>query len=339
MIMVVIRAFPEWQGNNSNMMHKANHKRREALGSGAYERKLNGEEEPSTKDAQGHFLQTVRRLVPGIVDDLSGEPFSLYRQIPELCFDADKERVENFQRLNLYDKVRESFMWENYRRPAWENIETPFVNPLYDSSLAEDDERVLRAQFDQHFRGGVIDPTPTDKDGRIAAFRKSLIEWSLRHNLDEIWCRERAYNTLEEWSSKPEWLEQRNWKFQINYPHPFIAGGEPRFVFERRTQYPLSHFRKGDFELAVQEFKRAYSRFQDELDASFEAGGYTAAPIKPLDHHFEWLVKYHVQGWDYRKIAESYGIEDDSSLRHRVPEVARLIGLRLKNRKGRPRKL
>lgn len=172
----------------------------------------------------------------------------------------------------------------------------------------------------------------------IALFKESLFEWSRRYNLDELWCRQRAYDTLEEWNTKPEWHDQRYWTFQANYPHPFIAGGEPRFVFERRTQYPLLHLRRGDFELAVEEFKRQYTEFQDELESRFKAGGYTPAPTKPLEHHFDWLVRYHVQEWDYPNIASSYQIQDDSHLRHKVPKVARLIGLRLKNRRGRRRK-
>lgn len=320
-------------------MKKANNKHPgAALGAGAYETRLNGEDEPSTKDAQGYFLEAVKRLVPEVLSDLSGAPFSLYKRIPELCFSADKRRFEEFKRLNLYQRVREFFLWERYRRPLWRDIEIPFVNPLTNPSLDEEDEEVQRARFNQHFRGHVFDPTPKDKDGRIAAFKKELIGWSVRHNLDEIWCRERAYNTLEEWSSEPQLLQKRNWKIQINYPDPFIAGGEPVFRFERRTQYPLLHFRKGDFRLAVEEFKREYSKFQDRLEASFQAGGYKAAPMKPPDQHFEWLVMYHVKGLTYREIAESCGM-DDSRLRHKVPEVARLIGLKLKNRKGRPRKL
>jgi hypothetical protein len=311
-------------------MRKSKERRRALLGAGAYEGRLNGEDEPSTKDAQGYFLEAVTRLVPEIIDDLSKEPFGIYKQVPEFCFNADKERFKKFQQLQSGKQVLERFRWENYKRPCWENIETAFMNPASDSPSADGGLQ---------FGKGAGDPAPVDKDGRIAVFYKSLVAWSERHNLDERWCRERAYDTLEEWSSKPEWFERRYWKFQINYPHPFIAGGEPTFVFERRTQYPLFHLRKADLELAVEEFKRQYGKFQDELEARFKGGGYTPAPLKPLDHHFEWLVRYHVQGWSYAKTAEHYGIQDDSRLRHRVPEVARLINLTLKKRRGRPRKL
>ena len=150
---------------------KLSNRTRDTLGAGAYESELNSEDRPSKKDAQGYFLETVRRLVPNVLEDLSGEPFSLYSQIPELCFKADKQRLERFERLNLYDKVRESFTWRNYQRPAWENIEIPFVNPLLDPSLPEDDDRVRRAHFDQHLRGGVVNPTPADENGRNRAFQ------------------------------------------------------------------------------------------------------------------------------------------------------------------------
>ena len=319
-------------------MSKARNKKRPKLGAGAYESNLNGEEKSSKKDAQGYFLEAVKQIVPKALEDLSREPFNLYRQIPELCFKADAERLQKIERLNLYDQIRERFKWENYTRTPWKHIEIPFVNPLHDPTLSDDDEHLNRALINHNFRGGVIDPTPADKDGRIATFKDSLLEWSRKYNLDEIWVRERAYNTLEEWSAKPEWFEHRYWKFEINYPHPFIAGGEPRFVFDRRTQYPLYHSRREDFELAVEEFKRQYAEFQKRIEESLKAGGYTPAPVKPPDNHFEWLVYYHIQGWDYSRIAELYKMDDDSHLRHKVPELARFIGLRLKKRRGRPRK-
>jgi hypothetical protein len=104
-------------------MRKPRERRRQTLGAGAYESRLNGEDEPSTKDAQGLFLEAVRRLAPGIVEELSEEPFALYKQIPELCFNADKERLAKFRRLNIYDRVRERYLWQEYRRPSWRNIE------------------------------------------------------------------------------------------------------------------------------------------------------------------------------------------------------------------------
>jgi len=51
-------------------MRKSKERRREPLGAGAYEGRLNGEDEPSRKDAQGYFLEAVTRLVPAIIDDL-----------------------------------------------------------------------------------------------------------------------------------------------------------------------------------------------------------------------------------------------------------------------------
>jgi len=318
-------------------MRKANNKRRRTLGTGAYEREINGEEKPSKKDAQGYFLEVVRHLVPEVLEDLSGEPSRLYRQIPEVCFKADKERLEKFERLNLYDQIRERYTWENYQRPSWGNIEIPFVNPLLDPTLDEDDERVLNARLSQQLRGKIFDPTPADKAGRIAAFRKCLFEWSRNHNLDEMWCRERAYNTLEEWSDHPEWHKQPYWAFQINFPHSFIAGGEPRFVFDRRTQYPLHNTHKFELESAVAEFTRQYDAFLTKFDENAEASGLEPAPIKPPDHVFEILVRYHMQEWKHSEIAKEY-LLSEKRVSHLIPDTARLIGLRLTNRRGRPRK-
>jgi hypothetical protein len=49
------------------------------LGNGEYESAFYGEAPPSVRDARGYFLETVKRLEPQVLEDLSGEPLDNYR--------------------------------------------------------------------------------------------------------------------------------------------------------------------------------------------------------------------------------------------------------------------
>lgn len=303
------------------------HRKTERLGRSDFESEHAGESLPSTEDARALFLDAVRNLEPSVLDDLSGEPYQLYQQT-DLYFESSDKRTDKQDLVTRH-------LWNSYQRPSWQQIETP---PPTNHPL------INYRQF--------WECSPVETDPHILMFRRCLIEWSRDHKLDEVWCRERAYETLDRWCFSPESYKSRFWIFEIAWPHPFMIGFEPCFNFSRKTQYPLINSHKDELEAAVEEFRRQYDAFLTKFNENAEASGLKASPVKPLGYHFEWLVRRHVQEWDYEEIAEHYkkakagwdkdenrdkGV-DESHIRHKIPEIARLIGLRLKNRRGRPRK-
>lgn len=86
------------------------------------------------------------------------------------------------------------------------------------------------------------------------------------------------------------------------------------------------------------EFERQLKDFLDEREEVARNAGMMSAPKMRDPNHFEWLVRYHIQRWGYVKIVDKYRMKDPDYVRHTVPSLARYIGLRLDNRRGRPRK-
>lgn len=92
-----------------------------------------------------------------------------------------------------------------------------------------------------------------------------------------------------------------------------------------------------------------WSEFEEDLDATFkkykqlykvrtrlfmEQHGYTEGKEKRNKEHFEWLVRYQLQEWSIKKIADYYSTKNttlvEDTVRKAVTSTAKLIGLRLR---------
>jgi hypothetical protein len=267
-----------------------------------YEGELDDGSRPSVHYARDYFLLVVGELVPEVLDDLASEPLECYRRSG---IRASSYAREDLAPITL-DMGAEGI-------GGWRYIN----EEIYPDWLT-------------CFEDGV-------SDGRLSELRQKIFEWSRRSNLNEAWCRSRAYNTLFAWCEDDTSWQQRCWGFE-----PVIQSTlhfeQTAFRFEYETDYPREGRRSELEQEITNEFKRQLRSYFDELEALAGEAGMRPAPKMRDRKHFEWLVRYHVQKWNYDKIIAGYGVQDSSNVRHTVPALSAYIGLTLDNRRGRPRR-
>lgn len=286
------------------------------FGHGAYEQLHRNEAPPSVEHARNFFLQTVRDVAPEVLDDLAKETFRLYRKTPAICYEAGKERLSKHKQRNVYDQIRDNVKWKQ-QRPTWKHVENAsggakvdiverYIWTAYERPPLEYVENQWRDPL------GIRPPVPVDSDGSIAAFKASLFEWSRRHNLNDMWCRERAYETLDLWSHIPAcrkahlWQDESAW--QTIMPQVASGGGRTNFdfVFSYNTLYPREGFRRDVKQRILEACEKELDAFLDKREQMAREGGMVATPQKHAQEHFEWLVRRQVQGMTCQAIFDLY---------------------------------
>lgn len=83
-------------------------------------------------------------------------------------------------------------------------------------------------------------------------------------------------------------------------------------------------------------YKEAYRKRTEEF---FKQNGYVKGKEKYEDSHFEWFVRYQVQGWSKEKIAREYHVTRQS-VTNAINEIGDLVGLKPRpaSKGGRPKK-
>lgn len=95
-----------------------------------------------------------------------------------------------------------------------------------------------------------------------------------------------------------------------------------------------------EFEKKIDElykhYKEAYRKRTEEF---FKKNGYVKGKEKYEDSHFEWFVRYQVQGWSKEKIAREYHVTRQS-VTNAIDEIGDLVGLKPRptSKGGRPKK-
>lgn len=129
-----------------------------------YEGELDDGSRPSVHYARDYFLQIVNRLVPEVLIDLAGEPLDFYRRSGihiSACIN-EQELVP----ISVDDSSAGDGGWTYAYADILPNWLTPFES------------------------------NPHADDERLSSLRHKIFEWSRKWNLNEPWCRVRAYNTL-----------------------------------------------------------------------------------------------------------------------------------------------
>jgi hypothetical protein len=160
--------------------------------------------------------------------------------------------------------------------------------------------------------GGV----PKHTDPNIEGFVEKLFAWSRIHNLDEAWCREHAYETLELWHTDRDRQEERVWAWGARLPL-YSSGSTasrpdfeyPAFVFEYFTYYPCVGLRPELRQSITKEFERQLDSFFDKREQEAEKQGWCAPPQKYAQHHFTWLIDYQVNKLSKHALAKKYKVD------------------------------
>jgi hypothetical protein len=121
-----------------------------------------------------------------------------------------------------------------------------------------------------------------------------------------------------------------------------LSENETRAEAEKRINKEYEAFQEKRREAE----KMAIKYHLDRLQSLEEERGAAKFKAKRNRKHFEWLVRYQIQGWKYGEISEYYCnhaenpvAADLSTVKKYVPLAAKSIGLNLPPRQGKPPKI
>ncbi|PHO06651.1 hypothetical protein BFT35_10340 [Thermoanaerobacterium thermosaccharolyticum] len=95
-----------------------------------------------------------------------------------------------------------------------------------------------------------------------------------------------------------------------------------------------------EFEKKIDELYTQYKEiYKKEIEDFFKDNDYIPGKGKYEDSHFEWFVRYQVQGWSKEKIAREYHVTRQS-VTNAIDEIGDLVGLKPRptSKGGRPKK-
>lgn len=177
----------------------------------------------------------------------------------------------------------------------------------------------LASQIQCDFLSGLLS---LDLELNQEGFNSAIVSWQRRWNLPDQWVTEYVR----------ERLINGYWRKPNNHT--------PVRTRPTLRQKKISFTHDINLDSLVQEsgheFERIVGAFRDYLRKEFD--GIVPARHKQ-EEHFEWLVRYQIQGWSHERIRREYNVSREN-VRKRIPEVASLIRLTLRAPKGpgRPRK-
>jgi hypothetical protein len=161
----------------------------------------------------------------------------------------------------------------------------------------------------------------------------TLDGWARQWHLTDDWLMQDALHTMDWWVRAPQSTARLQWHpdgwgSMVHEPEPLTLSWQPTLI------------RWDEFERHARE---AMSRYRAEVDAWARERGLERAPEKNAPRrsrdpgaHFEWLIRYQVQGWTHAKIAQHYARAYDAAKRssptvsRALHETAALIGLTLR---------
>lgn len=254
--------------------------------------------------ARQHFLEAVRRVAPEVLEDLREHVFPL---------------AEALVRLGV-EPVQLGSMGAALYRAARGGVSWRAILPL----AREHDEDLVRA---------------------AARWGEGLLTWARRHNLEADWVFEAAAGTLGHWLRVPRARERLAWRHR-----PGLSWWGKLPAPRRRFTYPAWDpiGMTGGLALPWAEYKkRVLEQFERSLESHRRAmlrlaqkHGLQPTPEKREPVHFDWVALRIVRGMRPAEIAARYADEDgrpdEGTVRKVTVDLARLVGIRIPARPGRP---
>lgn len=276
-----------------------------------------GNRELSIGNARVAFLNAVHIHVPEVLKELSEYPFDLFKSIGA------------------------PFV-------QWWQIKHGGCNEVYDAEV-----RARRSNDAQHrvmfrTRRDPSQPLEAFSPGvRIGELREILLEWAKAWHLEPEWCLEHALRTMYNWHQSPHDLEQLMWQQGGGSWMVPTNEEERRFVFEHPGWEPTHDHRKKIKEEIIQAFNKRLEDYLDFIEALVLERGFVKTKRKNERDHFEWLACFQVKAMSYEEIKDAfrssvdsgkrtYLSDDTKAVRKAVNELARFIGLPLRDDGCRP---
>ena len=181
--------------------------------------------------------------------------------------------------------------------------------------------------------------------GYLYELKRELEKWAKRHHLTDQWMLDSILRNLCMWANQKELAQELYW----TYPGS-RGGGKGSPVDISGLTERVDH-RPPDLGPAPQcdpitetldEYLARCRNHWEKHSRVLESWGFRKVKEKRTLLHFEWVVRYQIQNWAHRKIADFYDdkIRTESAIGVAVRDTAKLIGLTLRegDKGGRPSK-
>ena len=300
-------------------------------------------------EARNWFLRIADRLEPTMLATLGTESYALFRAIPREIVPIWEQfihhtlaslvilRLEPGKKLVQIPDYGRAFAWLRARA-----AELPIRLP---------EHAALLYRWMPFVEPG--SPWPSE----AIRLHESVSVWAGRWHIAEEWCIEQALWALSYWSSQEDLrIEQQlplfqshdlgkqlGWDLEIpqylTYRRIPIGSHEQRFAFEHKGWDLIKITRAGAEQKLRAAFEEALSGYLDRMESLAATRGLVPVPQKRGTEHFEWLVRYQVQGRSFQAIARD-ACRDRKTVADAVRETAALLQLSLRppGQPGRPSK-
>lgn len=153
-----------------------------------------------------------------------------------------------------------------------------------------------------------------------------------------------AYYILEQWNTYPYLVGSY---MSISYVTSTYSIPLPEMVtYTYRQWMPEWETEKEYIQEIITEFEKQLNENLEQIKLLISESGMIPAPCKRNMLHFEWVVRFQVMNWNYKKIADTYskGRENplsEDTISKAIINVAELIHLNLRphDKGGRPKNI
>lgn len=296
---------------------------------------------PSIIEMRTLFLRRAGEIYPEVLGFLSEVLFPLFLKIPLFCFEADPRRSSTPFDIHAHHE------WAIQNRPSWDLIEATWHR--------RDQGKRFEIEFEDYWSvpdadryGYSVPPNlyPKHDQPEIGSFLESMFEWSRSYHLDEPWCREHAFATLDFWAF--DRIHQgRGWwplpyDLLMTYPISINEYSETEFIFKHQTHFPnVGHFADEERKI-TRLFKSALRDFLLTRVREAQQLGLHETSVKHSQKHFSLLAKFMVGQKSFVELAPHHDEDgtffgdDTSAVRKAIKSVAETIGLGLPKSRLKP---
>lgn len=173
--------------------------------------------------------------------------------------------------------------------------------------------------------------------------REAIKEWANNWNLaswenDDPWFFDITLFTLYVWCAQPTAGEEMLLPF-VSSEIDSLPVQDLRATVTIELEADLALESRTEAEERIdKKLKKVRDNFLDQLETSEEKRGAPKSRDIRADHAFKMLVRYVAQEWSNETIRTAFGYKNKEEVSRSNTRTAKLIGLTLPRRRGRPRK-
>jgi len=172
----------------------------------------------------------------------------------------------------------------------------------------------------------------------LQGLAESLLGWAQRHRLTDRWLLDATLRNLGDWSTKESCGEALRWQYPCCYGTVQDSGrvvvsgiGVEILAGPDLAVQPPVYFPATETRATYLSRVRLYCEITENV---VEGQGFKPSRKKRNSKHLDWLVRYQIQNWSHRKIADHHGAKQtltETAIGKALHQTADLIGITLRS--------